>query len=505
MSARKIGLLLLLLAVGGAIEGSWTLQRELQLGPEGCRVIGGRFYGPFFSFEQSEERTLATPASRIEIVNEFGDVRVAPGGPGKVVVKLRKVVYRPNEEKAREFADRIELRLSTDAGRLRVETNRDSIDRQRDVGFETHLELAVPADSLLDVRNEHGKVTVEGVAAAEVTSSFDSVSVERIAGDLKLESRHGDMQIDGIAGTLTLSSRHGNVSLNGVQGQSRLDVQHGELVAGTTGPLDVEAQHGAVRASAVAGPLQVRASHVKVEASDVLGGADVETSYGHVRLARIGGEARARVEHGSISAQDLGAGLSAEGTHGGVELERVAGPVEATVDHGELVGRGLARGARIKAKGGKVVLEGVSGEVQLDVERGDAHVTPKALVRAPITVAVRHGAAWLELPETSDVELLAETRRGELHAEAPRLVVTGEERNDHGPGGRLQARLGNGGQPVKVEADGDVTVTTSGVEPIAERAVAKPELPGRETGGEAASGLRPPAEQSPEAGPERVQ
>ena len=145
MSARKIGLLILLLGFGAAIETAWQVRGDWHIGPEGCRVIGGRFYGPSHAFEQAAERALpAGEAPRLEVRNAFGGVRVTAGAPGVVKVKLRKVVFLPTEEKARAFADRVELRLSGEGARVKVGTNRDEISRGEDVGLETHLEIEAP-------------------------------------------------------------------------------------------------------------------------------------------------------------------------------------------------------------------------------------------------------------------------------------------------------------------------------------------------------------------------
>ena len=83
MSARKIGMLILLLAAGGAIETAWQVKGHWQIGPQGCRVMGGRFYGPSFSFEQAEERAIG-PAPQLTVKNSFGAVSVAPGNTCEV-------------------------------------------------------------------------------------------------------------------------------------------------------------------------------------------------------------------------------------------------------------------------------------------------------------------------------------------------------------------------------------------------------------------------------------
>ena len=70
MSARKIGLLILILAFGASVETAWQVRGDWRVGPEGCRVIGGRFYGPSYSFEQTAERAVpAGAALRLEARN----------------------------------------------------------------------------------------------------------------------------------------------------------------------------------------------------------------------------------------------------------------------------------------------------------------------------------------------------------------------------------------------------------------------------------------------------
>src|SRR5512140_1324868 len=100
MSARKIGMLILLLAVGGAIESAWQVNRNWQLGPEGCRGMGGRFAGPSFTFEQADERPIGAEPQLV-VKNAFGGVRVSAGAAGIVKVRLRKVVFEATEQEAR--------------------------------------------------------------------------------------------------------------------------------------------------------------------------------------------------------------------------------------------------------------------------------------------------------------------------------------------------------------------------------------------------------------------
>jgi DUF4097 and DUF4098 domain-containing protein YvlB len=474
MSARKIGLLILILGFGAAIETAWQVRGDWRIGPEGCRVIGGRFYGPSYAFEQAEERALpAGEAPRLQVENAFGGVRVAAGAPGVVKVKLRKVVFLPTEEKARAFADRVLLRLSGDGARVRVGTNRDEIGRGQDVGFETHLEIEAPADTAVEVRNEHGRVDLAGVASADVVSSFEGVTIQKIAGAVKLEARHGDVRVSGVGAGLGLTARHGNVEVSGITGAARLEVEHGDVSARRTGGLDAAIQYGNLDAVGVDGDLSVRGGHAGIRAADVVGRAGVETSYEGVHLARVGGDVRASARHGEVKAEDVAGGVTAETTYAGVDLDRIDGPVHATADHGGVEGRGLAKGAKVRTTGGDVSLDGFAGPVEVEVDRGSVRLAPRAALAAELTVSAKQGEVRLDVPEGSRFDLEAESRRGELRAEVPGLA-TSATGGEPGRGHRIAGRLAGGGVAVHLRADGDITLEAKPADAIADRPVARP-------------------------------
>jgi len=487
VSARKIALLVLIVGFAATVETAWNVRGDVRLGPEGCRVMGGRFYGPSWSFEAAGERAVAEGrAPRLEVENAFGEVSVSAGAPGAVKVRLRKVVFLPTEEKARAFAERIELRLTGDGELVRVGTNRDEIGRREETGFETHLEIEAPPETVVEVKNEHGRVELSGVAGADVTASFEGVKIERVAGDVKLQARHGDVGVEGIGGALELNSRHGSVSVSGVTGPSRLDVQHGDLEVLRSAGLEVDLAHGELKAEGIGGDFVVRGQHAPVRGFDVLGRAQVETSFGDVRLERVAADLEARVEHGGVAASDVGGGVKLETTHAGVTLERVAGAVEAVVQHGGLAAKGLARGARVRVTGSDATLDGFSGPVDIEVERGSARLAPGVTLDAPILARATHGEVHLEVPEGSRFDLEAESVRGRV--DAPLEGLTAEDEGHRGQ--RASGRHAGGGVSVRLKADGDVTLESRAARSRDGWAVAKPrtgETPRAEAPGASAS------------------
>lgn len=391
MSARKIGFLLLILVFGAVVEVAWNVREShYSFGPEGLRVLGGRFYGPSFEFEESAERPLDAEATiTLEVRNSFGEVRVLPGEGPEARIRLRKVIFQPTEEKARAFAERVELEIEEDEGRLRVGTNRDDAERGDEVGFETHLELRVPAGTAASVHNDHGAVDVRGVASAQVRSAFDDVRVESIAGEVKVDARHGGVTVADVAGDLVLESRHGDVEVSAVEGQADLDVQHGRLTVRETGSLKARVSYGEVIAETVAGDASIHARHAGVRASDVGGEVDVETSFADIRIEGTDGPIQARVTHGDVvlapgaaitraidaSASDGEIRLSVpQGSRFELDAESRHGRVSADVPglHAEATGDGEpARASGPVGGGGPRVTLRARGEIFLEAAPGD--------------------------------------------------------------------------------------------------------------------------------------
>jgi hypothetical protein len=449
VSARKIGLLFLILGFGAAMETAWSVRSHVDFGPEGCRVLGGQFYGPSWSFAEDTKRE-APAGARVEVTNSFGAVRVSVGEPGEVRVGLRKIVFLPTEERAKAFAGRVTLRAELSGDVVQIGTNRDELGRDDRVGLETHFDLRVPPGTAVVVRSEHGEVTVDDVAKADITASYDGVTVSRVAGSLALKSRHGSVNVSEIGGDLTLDARHGDVEVEGVKGHATVEANHGQVTVKRAGGLKLEHGHGDVILEDIAGSLEVKAEHAGIEASGVTGNAGIETSFDGVQLTRVGGNARVKTQHGEIKATEVTGALTADANFGSVEIEDVGGPVEVAVSHGGVRARGFTKGGRFKASGEDVTLDAFEGAVEVEVERASVHIAPSGAITERISVRASHGGIRLEVPVGSRFDLEAEARRGEVRADLPGFVVSRSDSR------RVSGKLAGGGSPVTLTADGDV-------------------------------------------------
>jgi hypothetical protein len=433
----------------------------LALGPTGCRVLRGNFQGPSFEFTEQKSAPLED-GQTLEVTNAFGGVRISAGEPGQVSVTLRKKVYRQTEALARDYAPRIQLQVERAGDVLRVGTNRESLEREDEasqVGFETHLELTVPAETKVRVANEHGDARVADVREVDVESSFDSILVERIRGPVSVRGRHGDVTVSMVRGTLQLSARHGDVQIEDVEQATTVDAEHGDVSAARVAGLTLTHQHGPVRVDTVKGDLDVRSQHSEVTAKDVSGKALVETSFGRVELARVGGDTRVRTQHSGVEASDVGGAMEVESSFDGVRALRVKGRVTITVDHGGVQASGLEQGGRIKATGDAIDLDGVKGPFEIDADRADVMVRPSGPLTEPLRVTARHGNIELAVPAGSRFVMKASAQAGEVYADVPGLAVTQAGHSN------VEGRLGDGASEVVLasEGHGDVKVRAAAV------------------------------------------
>jgi DUF4097 and DUF4098 domain-containing protein YvlB len=457
MKAAKIGLLILLLGFGGVIETAWAVRNRIGIGPAGCRVIRGKFYGTPFTFDAAEERQAVPAATTVEVENAFGGVRVIQGAPGEVRISLRKVVYQYNEEAARVFALRLHVEKTLTGNVLRITTNRRELEYGReDVGFETHLEIAVPPDTPVKVQVEHGAVDVADAARAEITSSYDGVQVERVKGPVVVDSRHGDVSVSDLGGTVSLTARYGDASLKDVAGAATVAVEHGEVSALRVGGLTVTVQHGDLKANEVRGDLEVHGEHTGVDVTDVTGRAAIETSFGDVAARNVKGELRAKTERGSVQATDVSGAVTVLASFDDVVLDHIAGPVDVTVEHGGLKASRLEKGAKAVVSGDEVVLDGFRGPIDVQVQRAGIQLIPGGALTDPVTATATRGGIRLQLPRESRIALEASAPGGEVVVDVPGLVLNQVE------AGRASGTLGGGGSEVRLTADhGDVHVEGS--------------------------------------------
>ena len=456
MKGRKLLLLFAILAAGGLIEAAFALRLRFDVGPTGIRLLGGRFYGPSFEFTQQEQIEPSPEPLRLRVNNAFGQVRVTGGPPGAPRVTLRKVIFQATREQASRFADRLHLETRHDGPLVTLTTNRDALERGvgRDVGFETHLEVVVPAGVDVEIDNAHGAVEVRDAGAVRVRGSYEPVVVERAAGNVRIKQRHGSVRVVQVAGGLRVRSRHASVDVERVTGAVDLDLHRADVRLSDSGPADVQMRYGALHAERLAGRLVVRGRQAQVTAAHIEGHVDVKTSHRPVELRAVSGDVAVDSTRGRVHVEAVRGRLSVSATYGDIRLSDIAGALDVDVRHGSLRAHDTRGGGQVKASGDDVHLEGFRGPFEIVAGHADVHLTPGEPLLSRLQVSSRRGDIHLGVPAGSRFNIEAATERGRLTGfDLPGLAL------DTISSRRAAGRLGDGGNIVRLHTRrGDIVI-----------------------------------------------
>lgn len=140
------------------------------------------------------DRTIPfQPGGTIVLKNFSGDVRISGTGGSQVVLKAVRTATR-------DRLDGIKLDIRVEGSTLRIDANkrdRSWDDDKKDNVVETEFELAVPAQTNLDVNAFSSEVTIDGVEGRQKLHTFSgSITVRNGTGPFTLNSFSGSIDVD---------------------------------------------------------------------------------------------------------------------------------------------------------------------------------------------------------------------------------------------------------------------------------------------------------------------
>jgi DUF4097 and DUF4098 domain-containing protein YvlB len=265
-----------------------------------------------------EQGPISADLRSLKVDNQFGHVRVAVAD-GDPHWTWNLTCWADSQETAREFTERITLRLDEEAGNgcWTLVLPPPPVPELR--GVESNLSLAVPATMRVEVVNRHGDTEIQGVS-----------------GGTHARCQHGDLRLISLAGEIDVETSFGALRAEGLSG-GRLANRHGSISAlDTSGDLKVESRHGDVEIHCVLGGVTVDNAHGKVTAEQVAGPATITTSFAAIRVDDIGAEAILRNDHGDISGRQLGGNAQVKTAFGEIDLDVACPLLECTNRHGPI-------------------------------------------------------------------------------------------------------------------------------------------------------------------------
>ncbi|MFB3902939.1 MAG: DUF4097 family beta strand repeat-containing protein [Acidobacteriota bacterium] len=367
---------------------------------------------------ESHQETSAAGVEAVQIENRYGDIQVEPGLEDKIDVGLTAVVRGESERRANEIGRKVEITLQREGKLVKIGTNRSEA-QNRDYPLSTHMRVLVPKQTQLNVKNENGSVTVQGISAAvQVANSYGPVTIELITGSVEAKNRYATTTVRNVKGDVTVENRRGHIRVEEVTGNVTAGTDYETIDAEqVNGQLDVVNHFGDVRVRMAEGPLTIKSpgsgvdvsnvkkavyienSHKGVRATELANTLELDTSYGGASLSRIDGAVTVRASHSDISAKDIRKGISVQGSGSKVALEGVEGPVK--------IATSLQR----------VALEKFTGPAVVQNEYGEIVLTPEGPLTGSLVASNRNGEITLSLPPDASCRLSAQAPGGEVDSE----------------------------------------------------------------------------------------
>jgi DUF4097 and DUF4098 domain-containing protein YvlB len=178
---------------------------------------------------------------KVSVSNTNGAVTIDAWDQAQVKVEAVKKVKAGSAERAREILKELKVQVDARPDSVRIETKVP----QRSNGFwawisgsgiqaEVEYHIHVPRRAAVTAENTNGGVHLTGTqGAASLETTNGGVTVDRVAGDVRLHSTNGALHATGVSGAVEAETTNGGI-----------DIQLASLPAGRSNSL--ESTNGAI-------------------------------------------------------------------------------------------------------------------------------------------------------------------------------------------------------------------------------------------------------------------
>jgi hypothetical protein len=282
----------------------------------------------------------------------------------------------------------------------------------------------VKAGAEILIQVQRGDVTVNGTDATEIrvvakktATAFDEDSARQQARAVNVKmvetsrgyevspETHGggservrtDLEVQVPKHTVvTVKTEHGNLHICDIAGGVDATTVRGTIeVCNAGADVHAEIKHGDVRVLTAKGNVRITGSGSEVEINDVAGDATVEGEfYGPIRARNVG-----KGTHFVSSRTDLTVG---------------ALPGKWEMDSGDLSMDDASGNIQLSTREKDVVFENVTGRLRIENKRGEVTVRLRQAPKEDISITNESGGVELALPSSSNFEVDAMSRSGEI-------------------------------------------------------------------------------------------
>ena len=264
--------------------------------------------GDRFDFDLNAEPQPVPADARITIHNARGNVSVRSGDDAEIHVDGKKNIRAWSETDAERMASAISVQIVKNGDAYDVQPVNAG---RGDSRVSVDLDIAVPKNASLTVRNERGDVLVSDMGKP--------VIVDITRGDTEVRDTAGDVTVDTQRGKVSVSDTKGNVKISGRGGEVN--------VSSATGGLTIDGEFfGPIRADKIAKGVRFLSQRTDLTLTQLSG--HMETGSGNLEIADAPGNLTLRTNAYDISIENAGGKVKVDNRNGNVEVRFSSPPKE---------------------------------------------------------------------------------------------------------------------------------------------------------------------------------
>jgi hypothetical protein len=421
-----------------------------------------QWFGESHDFFEEATVALERPMT-IRILNSYGSVSIVPGIDRQIRVRLKKVVYG-SESHAKAIADSIHLETATEksgepsaplkpeaesgkagADSFVVRTNREDLNSRADMAS-TELEVFVPKNSQLQVRNTFGAVRVSDInGKLDLSTSQGNLSVRDCTGEFILSTRYAECRLTNLVGNVTLDGR-GKVYFDGIKGDIRVTNEHSPIeIFNVDGGVSVDSRDGNTRIDGVSKSVVISSSGEYLTVRNLKSSLQITKNFGTVYLSDMDSAVKLESRSASLNLKNLRKiEINSNSDHiNGDNIEDFT--FSGRTSHILL---NSIRSASIQAALTNIVVKNLTGDCNITDEYANVSVSAQSLGKM-LRIKNRNGGIDLWLPQEASFGLNAAAMHGRIEPNYPGLGFVQNE----GGATILKSTVKGGGPAVVLETE----------------------------------------------------
>jgi DUF4097 and DUF4098 domain-containing protein YvlB len=327
-----------------------------------------------------QRQTPLAAGSTLVVETSSGSVTVIGAEVTDCNVVARISGRAPAEEEAQQLAEQVKIELEAVGNTLTVKAEKPSTKRNRSISIS--YEITVPRQTNI-----------------ECTSSYGSVRLTDIDGDVNGKTKSGPITAQNIEGSANLDTSYGSINCKDISGDN----------------IRLKSSSGSITAESIKGPADISTSYGPINCKDMSGGdiIKLKTSSGQIKLSNASfGDCDAHTSYGSIVSDRLkGDSVKLHSSSGSIKVtDAAANTAELTTSYGRITCRQITTG-QLTAK---------SGSGDIDIACSDS--APAQIIANLVT---SYGSIDFTAPPNFSGEVDLSTSHGSIKTGLP-ITISGE-------------------------------------------------------------------------------